>query len=52
MNVYFLEIFDNIEKVIFIKMYMKIHFIKNFKINILIEMNVFMLYKFLLNCVF
>ena len=52
MNLYFSKIlnnikFNNIKEIIFVKMQ-----IKNLKINILIETNVFTSYKFLLNYVF
>ena len=52
MNLYFSRIFDSIKKVVFVKMQMKIHLMKNLKINMLIEMNVFTSHKFLLNYVF
>lgn len=48
MNLYFLRVLDN--KVILMKIQMKIHIINDFKINILIETNVFISHKFLLNC--
>ena len=38
------------KKTIIIKMQIKIHFTNNFKINILLDINIFTLYKFILNC--
>ena len=50
MNLYFSKNFEN-NNSIFVEILMKMHFIKNLKINILIDTNSFTLYKFLLNCV-
>ena len=44
-NLYFLKIFEN-NSSIFIKILIKMHFIKNLKVNILIDINVFILYNF------
>ena len=46
-----LYLFDVINKeVVIVKMQMKIHFMNNFKINMLFNIDVFTLYKFVLNC--
>ena len=50
-NLYFSKIFKN-NNSIFIKILIKMHFIENLKINILIKTNVFILYKYILNCAF
>ena len=47
-NLYFLKILEN-NNLIFIKILIKMHFIENLKINMLININIFMLYKFLLS---
>ena len=47
-NLYLLEIIN--KKVIIIKMQMKIHFTNNLKINMLLNINVFISHKFILNC--
>ena len=39
------------KKVVIVKIQMKIHFTNNLKINILLDINVFILYKFMLNYV-
>ena len=43
-NLYFSDIFESDGNSIFVKIFIKIHFTKNLKINILIETNVFILY--------
>ena len=39
------------KKIVIIKVQIKIHFTNNLKINMLFDINVFILYKFVLNCV-
>ena len=50
-NLYFSNVFLN-NNSIFIKIFMKIYLTKNLKINILIEINVFISQKSLLKCAF
>ena len=47
-NLYLFEVIN--KKVVIVKMQMKIHFINNLKINMLLDIDVFILYKFMLNC--
>ena len=47
-NLYLLEVIN--KKTIIVKMQIKIHFTNNFKVNMLLDNNVFTLYKFMLNC--
>ena len=47
-NLYLLDVIN--KKVVIVKMQMKIHFMNNLKINMLLDINVFTLYKFILNC--
>ena len=51
-NLYFSNIFEFNNSLTFVKIFMKIHFIKNLKVNMLFETNVFIFQKFLLKCVF
>ena len=51
-NLYFLNIFKFNNNLALTKIFMKIYFIKNLKINMLFEMNMFTSQKFLLKCVF
>ena len=47
-NTYFLDTIDNISALV--KILIEVYLIENLKVNMLIETNVFTLYKFLLNC--
>ena len=48
MNLYLLEMIN--KKIVIVKVQMKIHLTNNFKINMLLNIDVFILYKFMLNC--
>ena len=48
MNLYLFEVIN--KKTIIVKMQIKIHFTNDLKINMLLDINVFILYKFVLNC--
>ena len=50
-NLYFSNVFLNNNSTL-IKIFIKIHFTKNLKINMLIEINVFISQIFLLKCAF
>ena len=47
-NLYLFEMIN--KKIIIVKMQIKIYFTNNFKTNMLLDINVFTLYNFMLNC--
>ena len=51
-DLYFSDIFEFDDNSIFIKIFIKVHFMENLKINILFETNIFISQKFLLKSVF